>query len=372
MKPLLLTLFATGALVQAELVRFELGPNGMNATNEVPAVTAASTGTGGIIESGIWFDTVTSNLSFVIGYGSAAGFQDLTGPATAAQLRGPADTAGTAPVLFDLGPQHFLNSDPARGGILRGMVHYEAPETVAALLGGSNYVNLATAANPSGEIRGQLTVFVNRAPVVVCPPPVEAECHDAQLELRAKVSDPNGDALTVVWIVDGEARATNNVPATPPGAETDIKFSTGYSVGVHTVEVRATDGELAGTCSTQVTIVDRTSPVIHRIIANPSVLWPPNHQMVPVRLRVKVEDCSPVTTRIVSVTSNEPVNGRGDGNTAPDWRITGDLAVDLRSERAGGGSGRIYTITLEASDGINPPVQGSVQVRVPHSMGRSK
>ncbi len=325
-----------------------------------------------MIESGIWFDTVTSNLSFVIGYGSAAGFQDLTGPATGAQLRGPATTTGTAGVLFDLGPQHFPNSDPARGGILRGMVHYETPESVAALLGGSNYVNLATAVNASGEIRGQLTVFMNRAPVVVCPEPVEAECHDVPIELHAKVSDPNGDALTVVWIVDGAAQATNHVPATPAGAETEVKFSASYPVGVHTVEVRATDGELEATCSTQVTIVDRTSPVIHRITANPSVLWPPNHRMVPVRLSVKVEDCSPVTTRIVSVSSNEPVNGRGDGNTSPDWRITGDLTVDLRSERAGGGSGRIYTITVEASDGINPPTRGMVRVRVPHDMGRTK
>ena len=56
--------------------------------------------------------------------------------------------------------------------------------------------------------------------------------------------------------------------------------------------------------------------------------------MVPINVSPSVSDCdSGVTCRIVSVTSNEPVEGLGDGDTSPDWVITGNL-TDLRAERS--------------------------------------
>ena len=42
-----------------------------------------------------------------------------------------------------------------------------------------------------------------------------------------------------------------------------------------------------------------------------------------------------VRCRIVSVTSNEAIN-------ATDWKITGDLTLNLRAERSNRGTGRIY------------------------------
>jgi hypothetical protein len=375
MKKLLLGLCIASSLARADVIVFDVGPDGLNPNNEVPAVVVPSTGTGGVIESGVWFDTVASNLSFVLGYGSAAGFQDLTGPALAAHIHGPASTAESAGVLFNLGAQHFPNSDPSRGGILRGMVQYETPESVAALLGGQHYVNLHTAANPAGEIRGQLQPRLNHAPSVTCPAPVESECTrmaGTEIELAAKVSDPEGDPMTVIWLVQGMATATNEIPATAAGTETEVKFATAYPLGSHSVEVRVSDGKLEAVCTTTVTVVDRSSPVIHEIAANPKYLWPPNHKMVPVRVRVHALDCSPVTSRIVSVTSNEPVNELGDGNTLPDWQITGDLTLNLRAERSGRGTGRVYTIVVETTDGISPPTRSRIQVRVQHSMGSGK
>jgi hypothetical protein len=69
------------------------------------------------------------------------------------------------------------------------------------------------------------------------------------------------------------------------------------------------------------------------------------------------------------VTSSEPANGTGDGNTSSDWEITGPLTVDLRAERAGTGSGRIYTITVECRDASGNVSTGTVQVTVPHDQG---
>ena len=87
-------------------------------------------------------------------------------------------------------------------------------------------------------------------------------------------------------------------------------------------------------------------------MASPATLWPPNHKMRPVTVTVDATDaCDPnFSCEIVSVTSNEPANGIGDGNTSPDWSITGPLTLELRAERAGPGTGRIYTITVECTD----------------------
>jgi hypothetical protein len=119
---------------------------------------------------------------------------------------------------------------------------------------------------------------------------------------------------------------------------------------------------------------DLIPPVIESISANPDVLWPPNHKMVTVTLSVDVSDnCGNGTNcQITEVSSNEPVNGPGDGNTAPDWEITGDLTVNLRAERTGKGSGRIYTITVMCTDASGNSSTGTVTVTAPHDKGKKK
>ena len=69
---------------------------------------------------------------------------------------------------------------------------------------------------------------------------------------------------------------------------------------------------------------------------------------------------------IKSVASNEPINGTGDGNTDPDWVITGPLTLQLRAERAGNRTGRIYTITVECTDGSGNSSTKAVTVVVAH------
>lgn len=118
---------------------------------------------------------------------------------------------------------------------------------------------------------------------------------------------------------------------------------------------------------TAFTTVLNPPPVITNVTADPAVLWPPNHKWVDVTTGYQVEDqCGPVTTSL-HVTSNEPVDGTGDGDTAPDWEVVNDHLVRLRAERAGTGSGRIYTIIVTATDSVGQSANGTVAVQVPHN-----
>jgi len=81
--------------------------------------------------------------------------------------------------------------------------------------------------------------------------------------------------------------------------------------------------------------------------------------------------CDPaVSFRLVSVTSNEPDNGLGDGDTAGDVQDaapgTPDTSFLLRAERSGRGGGRIYTVVYGASDGSGNSSLATAYVSVPH------
>jgi hypothetical protein len=56
-----------------------------------------------------------------------------------------------------------------------------------------------------------------------------------------------------------------------------------------------------------------------------------------VRSRHRQPRSGPTRPRVVSVTSNEAINGPGDGNTAPDWAITGDMTVEPAGRALGQG-----------------------------------
>jgi hypothetical protein len=108
------------------------------------------------------------------------------------------------------------------------------------------------------------------------------------------------------------------------------------------------------------------APVINGASAKPEVLWPPNHKMVEVTVNYTVTDPCP-NTCVLTVSSNEPVNGIGDGNTSPDWEVIDAHHVNLRAERSGPGSGRIYTLTLTCSNDVNKlSTTARLTVVVPH------
>lgn len=118
--------------------------------------------------------------------------------------------------------------------------------------------------------------------------------------------------------------------------------------------------------------VNDTTPPTIQVSVSPSVLWPPNHQMVQITATITVhddQDPNP-TVELVSITANEPVNGKGDGNTDPDIDGaafgTDDRTFFLRAERSGTGTGRIYTITYRARDAAGNTATATATVTVPH------
>ena len=103
------------------------------------------------------------------------------------------------------------------------------------------------------------------------------------------------------------------------------------------------------------------------LAASPTELKTPNHKMAPISLSPTLGGvCGTATCRVVAVTSNEPANGTGDGDTSPDWSFGSGLSMSVRSERDGTGSGRVYTITVECTDDGGGVQRRTVTVSVPH------
>lgn len=104
----------------------------------------------------------------------------------------------------------------------------------------------------------------------------------------------------------------------------------------------------------------------------PNTLHPPNHKMVEIKINTTVSDnIDPnPTVSLLSITSNEGQNVRGDGNTSTDIEIKPDGRVFLRAERSGTGTGRIYTLTYKATDAAGNISQATAEVKVPHNKGK--
>ena len=104
---------------------------------EVPPNASAGKGT-----ADIDYDPASKKLSWKVTYSG------LSGPATAAHFHGPAEAGKNAGVAVAI-PN--ATASPAEGSAT--LTDAQAADLVA----GKYYVNIHTAANPGGEIRGQVT-----------------------------------------------------------------------------------------------------------------------------------------------------------------------------------------------------------------------
>ena len=119
---------------------------------------------------------------------------------------------------------------------------------------------------------------------------------------------------------------------------------------------------------------DMTPPAIS-CSAAPNRLWPVNHKLVDIRVTVSLTDAGsgPAGSKLLSVTSNEPLNAKGDGNTTDDmkgWLLDApDVTGQLRAERSGNLKDRIYTLTYRGFDVAGNTATASCTVTVPHDSG---
>ena len=122
--------FAVAPATRAEVLYFEAV---LEPENEVPPANSPG---GGL--ANFTYDTVTKMFTWTVTYAM------LTGPVTGAHIHGPADEGKNAGVIIPF-PEM---ATPITGSMT--LTDTQAAEMMA----GKWYVNIHTAANPNGEIRG--------------------------------------------------------------------------------------------------------------------------------------------------------------------------------------------------------------------------
>jgi hypothetical protein len=211
--------------------------------------------------------------------------------------------------------------------------------------------------------------WIGENPLSSSPPPppivVENDTTPPVLNLPDDkiVEATSAAGAAVTFAATAEDDVSGSVPVTlshPSG--------TVFPLGTTTVTATAKDafGNIAQGSFT-ITVQDTVAPAFESLTVSPTELKPVNHKLVNVVVSAVASDAvdAAPAVRIVSVTANEPINGRGDGNTEPDWIITGNLTLQLRAERAGMGSDRIYTIAVGSTDAAGNTAIKTIEVRVP-------
>ncbi|MEO6403989.1 MAG: SBBP repeat-containing protein [Ferruginibacter sp.] len=204
-----------------------------------------------------------------------------------------------------------------------------------------------------------ITVVDNQLPVFTnCPASKTAS------------TSPNVCYATAASLNAGTATATDNCSVTVTGVRSDgLSLSANFLPGTTTITWTAVDASgNSATCIQTITVVDDQFPVITGEAASTVILSPPNHLMRDVAISYTATDNCPNVVTTLSITSNEPINGTGDGDTDPDYIVVDNHNVKLRAERAANGTGRIYIITIRAVDSYGNVTLKTVEVRVPHDI----
>jgi hypothetical protein len=182
--------------------------------------------------------------------------------------------------------------------------------------------------------------------------------------------DPDGEPITYAW----KQVSGTTVGLTVSGATATF---TAAPPGVYEFHLTVTDTNGASATDNVVVTIRDTTPPNLLVSLSPNTLWPPNHKMVDITANITVTDACDAkpTVKLVSITSNEPANSTGDGNTSPDIAGatfgTDDRSFQLRAERKGNGNGRVYTVTYNAQDASGNTAQQIATVTVAHDQGVS-
>ena len=219
--------------------------------------------------------------------------------------------------------------------------------------------------------RTQIVTVVDNTPPVVTPPAV-VTLNTGTGATSCGVTVSNLDATF------GTGSASDNCPGVGAVTRSGVPAGNVFPVGQTTLTYSATDAHGNTSSATQVvTVVDNTPPVITLNGQTPS-MWPPNHKYQTFGVTNFVtgvtDNCDgtiPVGSVVITkVTSDELENNGGDGNTLNDIVIAADCrSVQLRSEREGGGNGRVYTIYFKVADSHGNVGTATAKVVVQHNPG---
>lgn len=166
-----------------------------------------------------------------------------------------------------------------------------------------------------------------------------------------------------------------DVPVLPGGSSAAITLVANVSCSVAdgtvipntaAVDFSQPDPDPSNNSATATVTASNPPPVISNVATDKATLSPPNHKMVDVTVSYKVTDNCGVPVCRLAVTSNEPVDAPGSGNTSPDWEVLDAHHVRLRAERSGTGSGRVYTIGIACTDDGGAATTTTAAVTVPH------
>ena len=208
-----------------------------------------------------------------------------------------------------------------------------------------------TAANPfSGSSSRSVTVKIDKS-----APDIEAS-----VSPLANAAGWSSSDVTVAWSVrDPESGVVSS-----SGCSTQTV--TNETAGV-TLTCSAVNGA-SGSSSRSVTVrIDRTPPVL-TCAATPSVVWPPNGEMVPVSIAVDVDDAlsGAATFTLQSFSVDDP----GAGPQAVTGFVVGTPSTKgfVQALRRGNGTARTYTFTYTAVDAAGLTGSCTAVVVVPHDV----
>lgn len=284
----------------------------------------------------------------------------------------------TLPTTFALGnPPVFYNIETTAtfAGSINVCIDFSAvsfpPGATLRLLhfDGVSWVDVTTSGPSGNVICGNVTSLSPFTVVQVLNQPpsanagadqvVECTSHSGcSFTLNGSNStDPDHDALSYVW-KDGGGNVVGN----------SASIILTRPLGTYTFNLTVTDPfNQSSTAATHVTVRDTTPPAL-TVNMSPNEIWPPNNKMVTVTANISLSDTCDANPHVVlvSITCNEAL---GSGDIQGATFNTDDRSFQLRATRAGGGNGRIYTITYRATDASGNSTTRTATVVVPHDQG---
>ena len=208
---------------QAHIISFDLvgkAGSGLLSGNQNGTINGTP-GSGGETGNGIVFNDQTGVLSIQVAWGSGNGFTNLTGNGTAAHIHGPTASSAPAsfnedaPVMINLDDTAGWNPSATNGGITRSVTLTSTQ--ITQLFAGRLYINVHTAANGAGEIRGNLVrqafVETNPIPALIPHGPERIELQQVASGLVSPnylISAPDGTDRQFILDQVGQIRIIEN------------------------------------------------------------------------------------------------------------------------------------------------------------------